>query len=384
MMIKHSTRSSKGTSGRPAALLLLVLPALASAQPPGLPHIFSSGEPAAASEVNENFREVAPANVIHVSDGDELLTAVNPANDVYATHGAPASDNPYLIKLAPGVYDLGDTPLEMLRFVDIEGSGVNATEITSTVNSDTAGTVVGAGFAGLRLLEVRNEGAGTSVAVSIGSNEHMDIAHVEAHAEGTGDESRAISIDGASPTLEHVRVVAGGAGTAYGIYNRNGSPEVRDSDLYVGLGGSAVSVGMANVASTTTPGVLNPRVVNSSIRSIGDDPSGIVNDGLGMEVTGSGIEADGVSSSGETGIDNTGSPLETVTVKVRNSTITTPTDTGTAVRIVQGYDLSLAATQLGGETSINATSEFIELTCFAVYDENFTNSQPGPLTACPQ
>lgn len=37
--------------------------------------------------------------------------------------GAPSVSNPYLVKIMPGVYDLGTTSLQMRAYVDVEGSG---------------------------------------------------------------------------------------------------------------------------------------------------------------------------------------------------------------------------------------------------------------------
>ena len=43
----------------------------------------------------------------------------------------PSATNPWLVKMEPGIYDLGDEALVMRPFVDIEGSGQGVTSITS-------------------------------------------------------------------------------------------------------------------------------------------------------------------------------------------------------------------------------------------------------------
>jgi len=92
-----------------------------------------------------------------VAAGTALLNLVNGITDNSDT-------NPYLIKVGPGIYDLGTTSLQMKQYVDIEGSGEKMTKITGEViNGDwppTNGTINGASNAELRFLTVENTGVG--------------------------------------------------------------------------------------------------------------------------------------------------------------------------------------------------------------------------------
>lgn len=64
----------------------------------------------------------------------------------------PSATNPWLVKMEPGIYDLGDEALVMRPFVDIEGSGQGVTTVTSAgVN-----TVIAASDAEIRELTIRN------------------------------------------------------------------------------------------------------------------------------------------------------------------------------------------------------------------------------------
>jgi len=68
---------------------------------------------------------------------------------------------PVLVKIQPGTYDLGDTYLQMKEYVDLEGSGVDKTIITSSIaNEDgdtcTVGTVKMANRSTLKNLRVVN------------------------------------------------------------------------------------------------------------------------------------------------------------------------------------------------------------------------------------
>ena len=68
---------------------------------------------------------------------------------------SPSSTNPWLVKIEPGIYDIGTVSLPMRSWVDIEGSGIGVTTIRGTVNGFyTNGTIVGASNAELRMLTV--------------------------------------------------------------------------------------------------------------------------------------------------------------------------------------------------------------------------------------
>src|SRR5690348_10773809 len=57
------------------------------------------------------------------------------ARDVIS-NSKPSVSNPYLIKLEPGSYDLGNQNLVLLPFVDLEGSGEGVTIISSTIGDE--------------------------------------------------------------------------------------------------------------------------------------------------------------------------------------------------------------------------------------------------------
>ena len=71
-----------------------------------------------------------------VENGNLLLDALESITGV-------SSDSRYLLKLEPGVYDIGNNSLVMKEYVDIEGSGETNTIITSAgFNTDTEATVI--------------------------------------------------------------------------------------------------------------------------------------------------------------------------------------------------------------------------------------------------
>jgi hypothetical protein len=130
----------------------------------------------------------------HFTDaGAALLNMLNGIAD----NGAA---NPYLIKLGPGIYDLGtcDTSgnppfscvLCMKEYVDIEGSGEETMKITGAINFSSvpvwAGTVAGSSNAELRFLTVENTStAANAAAIHISITPSPSILHVTATVTGS-------------------------------------------------------------------------------------------------------------------------------------------------------------------------------------------------------
>jgi len=122
--------------------------------------------------------------------------------DVLAGITKASKENPYLLKLDGGIYDLGIQTLRMKPFVDIEGSGQEHTTITSKApyQNFSGGTIEGADFAELRQLTVIN-----------------------ANPSKTGSSS-GITNFGVSPKLTYVTCIANGPFINYSIVNKNSIP----------------------------------------------------------------------------------------------------------------------------------------------------------------
>lgn len=103
-----------------------------------------------------NVGGIYPANIIWVaqSGGDytDLREALAGITDA-------STDNRYLIRIAPGVYELGNTPLLLKPFVDIEGSGMHLTVLRGSVGSTSiwVGLFNGANDTVLKELTLKNE-----------------------------------------------------------------------------------------------------------------------------------------------------------------------------------------------------------------------------------
>jgi hypothetical protein len=117
------------------------------------------------------------------ANGASLVSALGHISDNSASR-------PYLLKMEPGIYDLGSEGLLMKPYVDVEGSGEGVTEIRSAIDSGY-GVVVGSDNAELRDLTLRN----TSTS-----------------ALGVG-----FSADSTAPRLSRVTVHASGASVNYAL-----------------------------------------------------------------------------------------------------------------------------------------------------------------------
>ncbi len=145
--------------------------------------------------------------------GTALLNTLNGITD-------NSADNPYLIKIGPGVYDLGATSLQMKPYVDIEGSGEKTTKITGTTSGwPPNGTINGASNAELRFLTVENTGAGGITSALVNSSASPSILHVTASVLG-GTAGYAVCNMSSSPVMTNVTATASeGTNNNYGVYN---------------------------------------------------------------------------------------------------------------------------------------------------------------------
>ncbi len=186
------------------------------------------------------------------ASGTELLNALTSIADNSASKG-------YLIKLDPGVYDLGDNRLQMKSFVDIEGSGRGITIVQGAGNLSgvtNTGVIRGANSAELRNLTVKGIGSGSRPFVIPISNEQT------------------------SPTLRDVAILSSGGTNHWGIRNQTANPTVEDVNITVtATGGSTYGI--------SNNGLSSPRIRRTEINvtnSGSGTTTGIFWDGLGVTV----------------------------------------------------------------------------------------------------
>jgi len=66
------------------------------------------------------------------TSGGEYTSPVDAIADISSWCGSPSAANPCLVKVMPGVYEVGANTISLSPYVDLEGSGENATTITGT------------------------------------------------------------------------------------------------------------------------------------------------------------------------------------------------------------------------------------------------------------
>jgi hypothetical protein len=131
-------------------------------------------------------------------NGTELIAKLNTITDASA-------QNPYLLKIEPGVFDLGATALQMKEYVDVEGSGERVTTITSTVTEGatiSTGTVRGVSNTELRHLAVKNNSQGNYATAIFHTGSAARITHVTAIASSSTNNNAAIVVRGPGAAVQ--------------------------------------------------------------------------------------------------------------------------------------------------------------------------------------
>lgn len=159
-------------------------------------------------------------------------------------------DNPYVIKIMPGIYDQGTASLQMKPYVDLEGSGNESTVIvTSNVNVDgdtcEVGTIIMATNSSIRHLKVVNlpaaQNGSYKAAVGVvfydGVNAKIEDVHILVGSDSV-DSGRPAGVcsygEGTYATLDNVTIEAhSNGGQSNGILAPGGSVNVTNSKLSV-------------------------------------------------------------------------------------------------------------------------------------------------------
>jgi hypothetical protein len=271
-----------------------------------------------------------------------------------------SSTNPYLLKIEPGIYDIGTSSLQMKQYVDVEGSGENTTVITGHIDSNTSGVLQGASHAEIRFLTVQNTGGGTYAIAIYNTSASPKITNVTASASGGGVVHTGVHNEGvynessSSPTMTNVTISASGATTNYGVLNYSSSPTMTNGTISASGGGGSANYGVFNNISNST-------MTNGTVTASGGTSS--INNGVWNHSSSPTMTNVTISASGTTtyGVASDGSG----TIMINNSviiglTMTIYNDINTTTRVGNS---KLA----GGPVSTSGTT-----TCAGVYDENYT------------
>jgi hypothetical protein len=304
----------------------------------------------------------SPARVVWVADdntGDYPLLSTALAAITDAT-----SSNPYVIKIAPGIYT--ETASVVLKtYVDVEGSGQDITtincacgnafftELSATVS---AGNIV----AEIRHLTINNTGGGNDYSTGVWTEDVADgsfsMLHVTATASGSGSSYYGVHNDSSSPSMDNVTATATGGTYNYGVSNYYSSPSM--SDVTATATGGTSNRGVSNVSSS-------PSMTNVTAAATGGTNNyGVYNNNSSPSMTN--VTAAATGGTSNRGVYN----ISVSSPSIRNSSIT-----GSTNSIVNSATSSaqVADTALGGV--VTGTG----FTCLGVYTTAFVALSGGCL-----
>ena len=203
---------------------------------------------------------IYPANIIWVaqSGGD-----YSDLRDALASITDADTNNRYLIRVAPGVYELGSTPLQLESFVDIEGSGMHQTILHGEVGTDTniwTGMLLGANDTVLRDLTLKNDcnhkhctamynqgvsptTIGVQIVVTNQAGSVTDGVHNAYNASpgfkdtiievggSTGGSQGIYSYSNCEISILRSKITANGGGSNEGVHNHGGTSSIDHSTI---------------------------------------------------------------------------------------------------------------------------------------------------------
>lgn len=236
-----TTESTTAGSGQGAST---VAPSVAIADSTATNAGNGQSAPAAAVNLQQKTGKIA---VVAKNHGD-YTSPVAALNDIASWCGTPSATNPCLLKIMPGVYDLAGGQLNLPPYVNLEGSGENATTISSATTGDVVlrgdlgdGELVSTGE--ISNLTVKNP---SGPAIGIGSSQKASISNVTAVGYGI-----AIA-NGGSATLTNVKASAAGAAENIGIATGWPGANVTMNNVSATAEGGSLSCGIWTIVAQTT------------------------------------------------------------------------------------------------------------------------------------
>ena len=289
-----------------------------------------------------------------------------------ANISSPSSINPYVVKIEPGIYDVGSTPLQMRSYVDIEGSGENVTTIRATCgnasssSTTSASAIVSAANAELRQLTVSNVASLAFANAFFVNAGPMSLSRVTLLSTGATDTS--IGLNAAEPVLVYLQNVtitatnAGGSANAIGaVASVESTVTIKDSTLTAqgvttGTNSAVLVSGATSVTiDSSTLSAMNSATLARALFVISGTAT----------VSNSTLRADAAST--RYAAITTGSQLATVDV-FHSRLLVYQSGSSSALSASRGANstLRIAASQLDGATTGTPT-------CVQVYDGNFAS-----------
>jgi hypothetical protein len=320
---------------------------------------------------------VVPPGDTPLIGGENLRNALQSITKVSA-------EEPWLLFVEPGVYDLGPQGLQLRPYIHLQGSGQQLT----TVRSRAPGpTLVAADHTELRSLTVEHVGgSGEAVALSNPSPLFRARDVVAVARDGSVRTVALLSSAGPGPGgLERVQASASSSrGPAVGFSCEGCAVKVSGSTFFAQGGdwatGVSVQAGTVELwdSSASAQGgteAIGVDAVASRLALVRAEVSGSeggVSLGMRLASTPASVRDSTLSGSGPSGrqaraLEVLRSDAAPQLVDVQRSTLSGSTQT---VRSAEGYTIRIAASQLRGG---NADGNGI-VSCNGCYDENFNTS----------
>lgn len=238
-----------------------------------------------------------------------------------------SESNPYLIAIAPGVYDLENQQLVMKEYVDIVGSGQNVTTLEGSVGSAgglvaASSLVVGASNSSMQSLTIHNSDSGFGMTTGLYCS--VDSAHFK-HltikvSDAINQVGLAVGIGGDVQLTDSMITVSGGTGLQIAVSNE-AEITISDSHLEASNGtGNQIALFSSNeaVVSDVSINVNTELATATSQIGVASGGSGIV------LLSNADIQVDAENATGiRSGVRNTTSDARAI---IRSSIINSPLD----------------------------------------------------------
>jgi hypothetical protein len=185
--------------------------------------------------------------------GDPVASGQALRKTLHNLEPQPSASFRWLVKIEPGVYELGGSPLAMRQFVDIEGGGIAATTLRGNVGPDS-GAAAREDLQADALAEGDAATTGLNQGLIVGaSNAELRQLTVECVPTAAQPACMAMLNDGASPRLVslRLRVTAPSAGSHWGMRNYDAAPLLDNVEIEVSGAQSGDNYGLVNIGQTS-------------------------------------------------------------------------------------------------------------------------------------
>ena len=314
-------------------------------------------------------------NAVH--NGAALLAAMD------AISGTATSTQRYLVKIEPGRYDILTHTLQMMPFVDVEGSGQAVTVLTGDGHDDFYdGTVVGATQCEIRGLSIENVGGDEyGIAIHIPTTTGFRMSDLRVRVSGGSMMNVGVQNTGTDTVVEDVSILLDDSDGGIGLYNlahgADATVTVRDVVIEARGTGSANYTGLNNGGdgSGAYETKLTADSVSATLVSGSGYTYGLINTHAAEAVLTNCLLAASTGGVGR-GI-YVSANVAAGTVKVDHSKII-GADYAVEINGVSAHEVYVGASMLDGGTTAPLGGT---ITCVGTYDGDYANT--NGYTACP-